>query len=280
LRYDFNHRNWFADIWYRNYDAGFRADSGFLPRVGIEQVQYETARVWQRSTGNRPWKQIQVGTQGATTYSVGGTMLDRSANAFVSFQGPMQSFIRLDVGPSSRVWNGKRFDGNGVDVYSQLRPRGGLSVQMSMHYGDEIDLANTRLALERRFRPNIEWNVNEHLLLRLQHTKATLTAKTGPRVFEANLTDLRLTWQFNVRSFIRFTTQRQDVERNVAMYTDPTTQAHSLTLGTQLLYAYKLNPQTVLYVGAASSGLEDDRTIDVMSTNRTLFAKFSYAWLR
>src|SRR5204863_1927989 len=42
LRYDFNHRNWFADIWYRNYDTGFRADSGFLPRVGIEQVQYET----------------------------------------------------------------------------------------------------------------------------------------------------------------------------------------------------------------------------------------------
>lgn len=281
LRYDFNHRDWYADIWYKNFDEGFRADSGFVPRVGYEQWEYEAARTWQRSTGDRPWKQIQLGTDGDTTYSMGGTLLDRTTNLFMSFSGPMQSFIRIDVGPSSRVWNGQRFDGNGVAIYSQFRPRGGLSVQMQLHVGDQVDLANTRLAFERRFRPNVEWNINEHLLLRLQHTKSTLTAKdTGQRIFDANLTDLRLTWQFNVRSFIRFTTQRQDVERNVAVYTDRTTPGRSITLGQQVLYAYKLNPQTVLYVGAANSGLEDDRTIDVLPTNRTVFAKISYAWLR
>jgi hypothetical protein len=199
----------------------------------------------------------------------------------MSFNGPMQSFTRIDVGPASRVWNGQRFDGSGVAIYSQLRPRGGVNVQMFIHYGAEVDLANTRLAMERRFRPNIEWNLTEHLLLRLQHTKSTLNAKdTGERIFQANLTDLRLTWQFNVRSFIRFTTQRQDVERNVQVYTDRTTPGRSITLGSQLLYAYKLNPQTVLYVGAANSGLEDERTLDVMPTNRTVFAKISYAWLR
>ncbi|MEO8467348.1 MAG: DUF5916 domain-containing protein, partial [Gammaproteobacteria bacterium] len=66
LRYNFNHRDWFADVWYRNYTDGFRADSGFLPRVGIEQWEYEAARVWQRSSGHRVWQQIQVGTQGDT----------------------------------------------------------------------------------------------------------------------------------------------------------------------------------------------------------------------
>jgi hypothetical protein len=281
LRYSFNHHDWYADVWYRNYDEGFRADMGFLPRVGFEQWEYEAARVWDRSAGNRRWKQIQLGTDGDTTYSMGGTLLDRTTNAFMSFQGPMQSFTRIDIGPASRVWNGQRFDGNGVAIFSQFRPRGGLSVQMQLHVGDNVDLANTRLAMERRFRPNVEWNVGEHLLLRLQHTKATLTAKdTGARIFQANLTDLRVTWQFNVRSYIRFTTQRQDVERNVAVYTDRTTPGRSITLGAQLLYAYKLNPQTVLYVGAANSGLEDDRTIDIMPTNRTMFAKISYAWLR
>jgi hypothetical protein len=280
LRYTFNHREWYADVTYKNFDTDFRADSGFLPRVGIEQTQYQASHIWQRSTGARPWKQIQIGTEGTTTYSVGGSMLDRSANAFVSFQGPMQSYIRFSAGPGSRVWNGQRFDGNGMSVYSQLRPRGGLSVQMFMHYGEQVDLANTRLALERRLQPNIEWNINQHVLLRLQHTAATLTAKTAQRIFEANLTDLRLTWQFNVRSYLRFTMQREDIERNVAMYTDPTTQAKSLTLGKQLLYSYKLNPQTVLYVGYADSALEDDRTVDLMHTNRTMFAKVSYAWLR
>jgi hypothetical protein len=192
----------------------------------------------------------------------------------------MQSFIRFMVGPASWSWNGQRFDGNGINLFSQIRPRGGLSVRMQAHYGEQVDYANTRLALERRWQPNVEWNASQHLLVRLQHTKSTLTAKTGQRIFAANLTDLRVTWQFNVRSFIRFTTQRQDLERNVDAYIDRTTPGRSITRGAQLLYAYKLNPQTVLYVGAANSGLEDDRTVDLMPTNRTLFAKISYAWLR
>jgi hypothetical protein len=279
LRYTFNHREWYADITYKNYDTGFRADTGFVPRVGIEQTQYEASHIWQRS-GARPWKNIQAGAEGTTTYSVGGAMLDRSANAFVNFQGPMQSFIRFTVGPASWSWNGQRFDGNGMDVYSQIRPRGGLNVQMEVHYGEQVDLANSRLALERRLQPNIEWNINQHLLLRLRHTKSVLTAKTGERIFDANLTDVRVTWQFNVRSYIRFTTQRQDLERNTAVYIDRTTPGRSVTLSSQLLYAYKLNPQTVLYAGAANSGLEDDRTADLMQTNRTIFAKVSYAWLR
>ena len=42
--------------------------------------------------------------------------------------------------------------------------------------------------------------------------------------------DLRLTWQFNVRSFVRLTLQDQDVERNVDLYanrlfTDPSTSS-------------------------------------------------------
>ncbi len=55
LRYTFNHREWYADIKYKDYDAGFRADAGFLPRVGIEQTEYEASHIWQRS-GARPWK--------------------------------------------------------------------------------------------------------------------------------------------------------------------------------------------------------------------------------
>jgi hypothetical protein len=184
------------------------------------------------------------------------------------------------VGPASWSWNGQRFDGNGMNLYSQFRPRGGLNVQMQAHFGEQVDFANSRLALERRLQPNVEWNVSQHLLLRLQHTKSILTAKTGERIFDANLTDVRVTWQFNVRSYIRFTTQRQDLERNTAVYIDRTTPGRSVTLGSQLLYAYKLNPQTVLYAGAANSGLEDDRTADLMQTNRTIFAKVSYAWLR
>jgi hypothetical protein len=57
------------------------------------------------------------------------------------------------------------------------------------------------------------------------------------------------------------------------------TNEKTLTVASQVLYSYKVNPQTVLYLGYSDNSLEDDRIGDLSRTNRTLFAKFSYAWL-
>jgi Domain of unknown function (DUF5916)/Carbohydrate family 9 binding domain-like len=279
LRYTFNHREWYADLTHKDFDTDFRADAGFLPQVGIEQDVLESAHIWQRTAQGQKWKQIQVGLNATRTLGEDGRLLDRNLESVLSFNGPMQSYLQIGGGPAKRYWNGQMFEGSGVFFYGQIRPRGGLSVQLFARDGKQVDFANTRLADEIRLRPNVEWNVNQHLLVRLQHTYNRLDTEDGQRIFKANLSDLRVTWQFNVRSFIRFTTQRQDIERNVAVYTDPTTQARSLTVGTQLLYSYKVNPQTVLYVGYADNSLEDDSLLDLTRTSRTLFAKLSYAWL-
>jgi chemotaxis methyl-accepting protein methylase len=167
-----------------------------------------------------------------------------------------------------------------VVLISNFKPRGGLSINVFARDGDQLDLANSRLGEELRVRPTIEWNVNRHLLLRVQHTAARFDTAGGERIFKADLTDLRVTWQFNLRSFVRFTSQRQLVRRNVAVYLDPSTESETLTLGTQLLYSYKLNPQTVLFVGYSDNAREDDEVADLTRTDRTVFAKLSYAWLR
>jgi hypothetical protein len=279
LRYTFNHREWYADLTHKNFDTSFRADAGFLPQVGIEQDMLESARIWQRPEAERKWKQIRVGLNATKTAGKDGQLLDRKIEPTISFNGPMQSYLQLGGGPSKRYWNGQMFDVSGVFFYGQIRPRGGLSVQLQARNGKQVDFVNTRLAHEVRLRPNIDWNVNQHLLVRLQHTYDRLDTEDGQLIFKADLSDLRVTWQFNVRSFIRFTTQRQDIERNVAAYTDPTTQPRTLTVGTQLLYSYKVNPQTVLYVGYADNSLDDDSVFDLTRINRTLFAKLSYAWL-
>ena len=148
-----------------------------------------------------------------------------------------------------------------------------------MNRGEAIDYTNSRMADQRRIQPQIDWNATRHLLVRLRYTDDRLSALDGPTIFHASLTDLRLTWQFNVRSFVRLTLQDQDVERNVDLYvnrlfTDPTTS----TLATRLLYSYKLNPQTVLFAGYSDSQLENDLTRELEKTGRTFFFKLSYAW--
>jgi hypothetical protein len=97
-------------------------------------------------------------------------------------------------------------------------------------------------------------------------------------IFDAELTDLRLTWQFNLRSFLRFTVQRQVIERNLELYRLQSTDAESSTLASQLLYSYKLNPQTVFFAGYSDNRLEDDAIGSLTKTDRTLFFKLGYAW--
>jgi hypothetical protein len=163
-------------------------------------------------------------------------------------------------------------------MYGQFRPRSGLNIMMTVNRGDQIDYANSRVGDQRRIQPQIDWNATRHLLVRLRYTRDRLSSQSGPTIFDAKLTDLRLTWQFNVRSFVRLTLQDQDIERNVDLYTNRFTDPSTSTLATQLLYSYKLNPQTVLFAGYSENSVEDNLTDGMQDAGRTLFFKFSYAW--
>ena len=99
----------------------------------------------------------------------------------------------------------------------------------------------------------------------------------GEKIFDATLADTRLTWQFNVRSFIRLTVQYQDIERNPDVYIEPT-DAREKDVGRQLLYSYKLNPQTVFFLGYSDSYVDDDSLDRLTAEDRTWFMKIGYAW--
>ncbi len=49
------------------------------------------------------------------------------------------------------------------------------------------------------------------------------------------------------------------------------------SLTSQVLFSYKLNPQTVLFLGYSDSHY-GDQTVDLTQTERTFFAKVGYAW--
>ena len=114
------------------------------------------------------------------------------------------------------------------------------------------------------------------LRLDLEHDLQRFEVDEG-ELFEANLTQLRMIYQLNVRTFVRAVLQYRDVERNPELYDDEV-DAVSERLFTQLLFSYKLNPQTVLFLGYADNGQGDQR-VDLTERNRTLFFKFGYALL-
>jgi hypothetical protein len=237
----------------------------------------ETGHIWQ-SPGGVWWTELRAGTYLNDARDTQGRLLARSAQPFFSFNGPLQSFMEIDVGPQQQFWNGQVFGMKSVFVYAQMRPAGGVAAYFQGRYGEQLDYANSLVRDEQRIQPQIEWNATRHLLVRGRYTLDRLWSKEGPIVYKARLTDLRLTWQFNVRSFLRLTLQGSDVERNLSQYVDPTTTPSSASRASQILYSYKLNPQTVFFAGYSTNQLEDETTGRIEPTGRTAFLKVSYAW--
>lgn len=76
--------------------------------------------------------------------------------------------------------------------------------------------------------------------------------------------------------FVRALIPYSDLKRDTSLYRF-TTDAQSKLLFPQLLFSYKVNPQTVLFVGYSSTRVGDEH-IDVTEADRTLFVKVGYAW--
>jgi hypothetical protein len=75
--------------------------------------------------------------------------------------------------------------------------------------------------------------------------------------------------------------QYQNIERNPDSY-DVAVNRESRRFFTQLLFSYKVNPQTVVFLGYSDNAVgslspELDR-IDLTRTDRTFFLKLGYAW--
>ena len=99
----------------------------------------------------------------------------------------------------------------------------------------------------------------------------------------ARLTDLRTTYQFNVQSYLRFTIIYNNTSRNPfnSPYTLPEDiDANSKDISTELLYAYKLNPQTVFYAGYSDHHDSTTGFSNLSQDDRAVYMKFSYAWLK
>lgn len=278
VNYNYSSREWRGNLRYERYGPDFRADMGFVPRVDVAQTRSHIERIWHGAEANR-WTRLAVGgNAGRVDREDDGELLNTYVNAFFQVNGPLQSYLRMTTASRRQFWDGVLYHPRNFFINANIQPRGGLQFGLFVRTGDQVDFDNSRLGKERRFVPTVNWNANRHLLLHLQHTSLRLDMQTGEQIFDAELTDFRLTWQFDVRSFLRLTVQRQDIARNLALYDDPDTESHLLTIGSQLLYSYKLNPQTVFFIGYSDGHRDDDELFGLTQTERTLFIKLGYAW--
>lgn len=276
LSYDYDSRNWFGSATFENYSSGFRADSGFVSQVGGDAYGVRFGRLW-HGTDQNWWSRIRASVHADHKVAEDGRVLEREKVLRLGFGGVLQTWFQFALVDETELWEGVNYDQKEVRAYFEIQPKRGLSFAILGAYGDKIDYTNDRLGKSTRWEPHITWNITQKLLLRLNGVSSKLDTPEGAQIFDARILDARLTWQFNLRSFLRLTLQNTEVERNQAEYIEET-DAYSQDLGRQLLYSYKLNPQTVFFLGYSDQFVDDDSVDDLTISDRTWFMKIGYAW--
>ncbi|NKF50370.1 carbohydrate binding family 9 domain-containing protein [Shewanella sp. WXL01] len=288
IKYVHDRRNWWGQVYYISTGEDFRADLGFIENVDYSKLVAGGGYRWYPSDSF--FSSVQLSGDWDVTHNQAGEQIEQETEMSLRLEGGYQSYIAGGIVHKNRV--GLRLDpsklaieGNTDDfdvtlswLYGYFTPIDPLKLELDINYGDEIDYANNQLGTKTMFNPEVEWKITESIALDVSHRYQTLDVEQG-RLFTANLSDLRLNWQLSLNSFIRLSSIYTHIERDPSLYQYRNPDKVYQDLGNELLYGYKLNPQSVFYLGYSDAFVANDDIDSLTQNDKTYFMKVSYAWL-
>jgi hypothetical protein len=272
------HVDGFSD--YRDFTQGFRADDGFVPQVGYRELAAEwgyTAHPTGLLTRLRPFLTFDY------QEDRGSNVLLRQRGFGVGMDGRWSSHARL------------RYFADHVRAGAKLLPRQQLVYDVQANpsrifsgfelqgwVGQEVDFDNVRTGRGANVNLSFTLRPTDHLDLRFTGARRWLNvdAPSGgrARLFTAQVERLRATYTISSRMFLRAIAQWVETVRDPALYTSAVGRKDGGFDGS-FLFAYKLNWQTVTFVGYGDSR-QLDETDTLHKKDRQFFVKLSYAFQR
>ncbi len=276
LRYRRSKKNYGISASYVDFGKDFRADMGFISKVDYKKLTLGGNYTWYGKKGS-PWTRWGFFGDWDKTQDQSGKNLQEEVELHFNISGPMQYQTNMGVVSRNRYYNNQYFDETRYLMWFQFKPWSNFTLGNFMLFGDQIDFSNTQLGEISLIEPYINWQMGKHFNIRLSSTYQKLQVPGG-ELFNAQLYDARLAYQFNIRSRLSLTLQTTDITRDPLLYTQFTVNRNSKTFGTQLIYSYKINPLSLVYLGYSDNARNNDNLDSLLKTDKTIFAKFSYRW--
>jgi hypothetical protein len=269
-----------ASATFKDVGDGFRAEAGFVPQVGYRET-----------SGGSGWtfrpagfvSKLRTFVNVARQTDRAGELIQRSVQPglamFTRWNGFMQ-FRYIDE--AIRIGN-QSIGRKQVGYTAQFSPSRLIStVTVNGTTGQEIDFANGRPGTGTALNVSAMLNPTNHLNLMLTQDQSWVNVEdargTSRQLFIARVSRMRGTYTFTSRLFVRGTAQHVTTDRDPGLY-GFSTIARSGTVSGQVLLSYKLNWQSVMFVGYG-----DDRMLSTQDrfekVDRQFFVKFSYALQR
>jgi hypothetical protein len=280
LNASYAHRDRKWDYGLQYYDVGdeFRADLGFVPQAGYRQgVTYLGYSFYPE---NRLVRFVRPSVLVDYQEDRAGNVIFETLSLGVGgFGAKNTNFgVLARLGEKVRVGN-ELLEQNYLMVDYQFDPHRRIPrITLGMRVGEQIDFDNGRegdgLSL------SIGANARTHDRLDLQFLVARDTLDVeGGRLFTAMVERMRAQYSFSSKSLLRVIAQYVATDYTPGLYRFSVPEEDGAFLGS-VLYSYKVNWQTVLFVGYGDERLLLDQEDRLAPANRSLFFKVSYAFLR
>ena len=196
--------------------AAFAPTSASSPRSTFAGVYWESSGSG-TATASAGTTSMRVGGDYGESYDQGGELLEKELEISVvgerpaaivhaalprtPHQGLRRTDIRSDL--PEPLWRGT--------CHGEFLPLSRGTV------GDEIDYAHARPAEGVTLSPGVRFDLGRHLRLTLDDRYQALDVESQ-RLFTAQILELRATYQFNLRTFVRLVSQYVDIRRNPELY--------------------------------------------------------------
>jgi hypothetical protein len=266
---------------YKDFGSGFRADNGFLPQVGYREQYVEPTWTF-RPKGFLSRVGAFVSMDRQSERDSGAVILD-SVTPAVFMNTKHNGFVQLRYERSHVRVLDQLFGRHQFQWYANVNPsRRFQFFSVEGFLGEDVDFDNVRLGRGGRVNMNATINATDHLVFDLISNTTWLhvddAASVNRPLFTARVSRVRANYTFTARSFVRLIGQFVSTDRDTALYIAPQS-AHDGVFSGSILFAYKINWQSVMFFGYG-----DERTLDdtrrLQKSDRQIFVKVSYAFQR
>ncbi len=278
LRYRHTERNWNTGLVYSDYGPDFRADMGFISRVDRRRAELEAQRNWWGDPGQF-LNRVGFGGKVARSETSRGELLDEGYEVEGFFNGSLDTSGRVRVNQTDRRVEGVEFpDLLSVDLNAGTRPTENLAFGFSGWMGEWVDFDHIQPADRVRLTPWVNLNLGRSIELNLNYSMSSLDVDGGT-LFTTQVSELRSTYHFSRRAYLRAVLQYSQIDRDPDLYSEAV-EGRTRDLFTQLLFSYEVNPRTAVFVGYNDAALANDEYQALTQAERTVFMKLGYSWLQ
>ena len=261
---------------YENIGEDYRTDLGYQEKVDYEKVGLVGGQTWYSDESGllTSWSYEADWNK---TWAQNGDLLEDEYQGFITLKGQKQSIFEIGLLHRYENYNDTFYNQNIGFVYTGFKPKNNIWLSFYGEYGSRIDYANEQIGDSYATQTQAKWDINDHWQVDVKHNYSVLDNPQGERVYTANLLDFRLYYKFSMRSMLKLILQFEDIDRNEDAYFYQVSHVNK-DYGSQLVYSYKINAQTLFYLGYSDKSYQDDSLKHVERDQRTFFTKVSYAW--